>query len=1070
MAKSACQRLLRLLWAPVLFGLVALVPFGSLSGQTVGASLQGTIYDPSGAVVPKAEIEIRSVDKGSVRALTTDDRGRYREPLLLPGAYELRVTAPGFQPVVLKGIQLTVGQDAVLDVKLEITRALEQVNVTTEAPSIDLASGALSGTVNRKQMNDLPLNGRSFQQLALLQPGVNAAVAAGSDVVGGRGQKITINGARPEQNSFLLDGSDINNVYSKTPGSVGGVLLGVETVQEFQVLTNAYSAEFGRSSGGIINAITRSGANQFHGTLFEYLRNSALDAKNYFDPASSPIPPFKRNQFGGTLGGPIRRDKTFFFGAFEAVKERLGVTGLTNVPDQNARNGIITDKNGNVLRRVTLHSLTPQYVNIFFPPPNGPVQGGGVAQYFFSKSQPTDEYFAQGRIDHRFSDKDSFFGRYTFDNGNVERQLKDKPPVVFTKERSRNQYLTLEHVHTFSQSLVNTLRVSYSRSTSEADNQRTVNIPSQLWWVPPSAGGTQFGFFTIQGVVTEVAGDFRIPRNDHLNNYQWHDTLFWTKGAHGLRFGFEGQRMQFNQHTTSQVGGIVTFPNLDRFLTGTPSSVDVALPGLIDPDRGYRQSLFAFYVQDDFRWKSNFTVNLGLRYEFITTPTEVNGKISNLRSVTDSKLTIGDPWHSNPSLKDFAPRIGLAWDPFKNGKTSVRAGFGIFYDQILPKYYFFSGSLNPPFTTRTTISNLSSFPNVLQGFDPNAPIRAQLQTINFDLQPSYILQYNFSIQRALPGNWDVTIGYAGSHGLHLIRIGDANLAPETIVNGVKVYRPDLAPSVATGTRGRRNPNFTTITQRETDAQSFYNALQVGVSKRLSYGLRAQLSYTFSRSIDEASGINSQDFDNSTTYVIDWYNRKADRGLSSFGAKHVFVANWSYELPLGRTKAGLAGALLKGWQINNITTAQSGTPFEARLSFNRSNNQNTTSFSFHERPSVRPGASNNPILGGPNRYFDVNAFELQPLGTIGNLGKNTLIGPALVNVDVSLFKEFRLGEAKAIQFRAEMFNVFNHPNFAIPNSANRVVFTAVNVVSSNAGAITSTVTTSRQVQFGLKLTF
>ena len=337
--------------------LVYVILSGTAYPQTVGASLQGTLFDPSGAVVPGVAIEIRSVDKGSVHTITTDERGRYRDPLLLPGAYELRVSLPGFQTMVLKGIQLTVGQDAVLDVRLEIAKSDQQVNVTADAPSIDLASGALSGTVDRRQMNDLPLNGRSFQQLALLQPGVNAAVAAGSDVVGGRGQKISINGARPEHSSFLLDGSDINNVYNKTPGSVAGVLLGVETVQEFQVLTNAYSAEFGRSSGGVINAITRSGSNQFHGNLFEYLRNSALDAKNFFDPAPAPIPPFKRNQFGGTFGGPVRRDKTFFFGAFEAIKERLGVTGVTNVPDQNARNGIITDKNGSVVRTLKLHSF-----------------------------------------------------------------------------------------------------------------------------------------------------------------------------------------------------------------------------------------------------------------------------------------------------------------------------------------------------------------------------------------------------------------------------------------------------------------------------------------------------------------------------------------------------------------------------------------------------------------------------------------------------------------------------------------------------------------------------------------
>ena len=376
--------------------LVCWILSGTALAQTVGASLQGIVSDPSGAIVPGASIEIRSVDKGTVRTLITDESGRYREPLLLPGEYWLRVSLAGFQTVALKGIRLTVGQDAVLNVRLEIAKSNEQVSVTADSPAINLASGALSGTVDRRQMDDLPLNGRSFQQLALLQPGVNAAVAAGADVVGGRGQKITINGARPEQSSFLLDGSDINNVYNKTPGSVGGVLLGVETVQEFQVLTNAYSAEFGRSSGGVINAITRSGSNLFHGTLFEYLRNSALDAKNFFDPASAPIPPFKRNQFGGTLGGPIHRDKTFFFGAFEAVKERLGVTGLSNVPDENARKGVITDKSGNVVRTVTLHSLIPQYLDTLFPRPNGPVQGGGIAQYFFSTTQPTDEYFAQG--------------------------------------------------------------------------------------------------------------------------------------------------------------------------------------------------------------------------------------------------------------------------------------------------------------------------------------------------------------------------------------------------------------------------------------------------------------------------------------------------------------------------------------------------------------------------------------------------------------------------------------------------------------------------------------------------
>src|SRR2546422_2536049 len=546
--------------------LVYVILSGTAYPQTVGASLQGTLFDPSGAVVPGVPIEIRSVDKGSVHTITTDERGSYRDPLLLPGAYELRVSLPGFQTMVLKGIQLTVGQDAVLDVRLEIAKSDQQVNVTADAPSIDLASGALSGTVDRRQMNDLPLNGRSFQQLALLQPGVNAAVAAGSDVVGGRGQKISINGARPEHSSFLLDGSDINNVYNKTPGSVGGVLLGVETVQEFQVLTNAYSAEFGRSAGGVINAVTRSGENTIHGSAFEFLRNSALDAKNFFDPLSNPIPPFKRNQFGATVGGPIRRDKTFFFGAYEGLIERLGISGLTSVPDENARQGILPGR-----PRVTLHPAIPPLIDTFFPSPNGRNLGGGAAEYLFSRSQPTNEHFAQGRIDHQFSERNRIFGRYTFDNGNVKRTPPAKPPVVYTREKSRNQYLTLEYQHTFTPTFLNEIRFGVNRSTQLADNVRTITIPPSMSWIP----GEPFGYFTISGLVTEAAGDYRLPRLDRLNNVSLSENVLLTRSRNAMKFGFQGQRIHFNQNTTSQRGGIVTFTSLENFLTGVAQNDDL---------------------------------------------------------------------------------------------------------------------------------------------------------------------------------------------------------------------------------------------------------------------------------------------------------------------------------------------------------------------------------------------------------------------------------------------------------------------------------------------------------------
>jgi outer membrane receptor protein involved in Fe transport len=1017
---------------------VALVQARALAAQTIGGSLQGVVTDPSGASVPGARVVITSVDTGAARELTTDDGGRYHVPLLPPGEYEIRVTARGFRPLVQRGAQLAVGQTLVVDLAVQVGTVETAVTVTADSPRINLANGSVSGLVDDHQIRDLPLNGRSFQQLALLQPGVTSALAAGNDVVGGRTPKISINGARPEQNSFLLDGTDINNVYNKTPGSVAGVLLGVDAVLEFQVLTNAYSAEFGKAAGGVINAVTRSGTNQFHGSAFAFRRDSALDAKNYFDPKDKPIPPFTRNQFGATVGGPLRTDRTFFFGAYEGLVERLGVTGLTAVPDDNARRGVLPTGS------VPLHAAIPRYLEVLFPHANGRSLGGGVSELQFTLTQPTEEHFGQARLDHRFASGDSVFGRYTISNGSVDRQPTVKPPIAFTRESSRNQYATIDYRHLFSPNLLGTFKGGFNRSVSLADNVRTIDIPPDMSWIP----GEPFGYLTVQGMVTEMAGDYRLPRNDHLNNFQWDQTLFWTKGRNDIKIGVQGQYLQFDQDTTSQRGGIVTFTSLSNFLQGIAQGVDFAVAGKIDPIRNYRQQFWGFFAQDDLRWRPSLTLNLGVRYEFVTTPTEANGKISNLRSITDTALTIGAPWHSNPSLANVAPRLGVAWDPFRNGRTAVRGGFGLFYDEILPKYYFFTGSLNPPFTTRTSIAN-PPFPNVVANFDPDAPIRAQLQTVNYDLQTPFITQYNASVQQALPGNWDVTVGYVGSRGRNLLRVGDANLAPDTTVNGVKTYLPAL---------GRRNPNFVGVWQRVTDGESFYNALQVAANRRSANGLRAQISYTLARSVDDSSGINSQDFDNNVQYVLDWYDREYDRGRSAFNVTHNLTFNWTWDI--GR-----------GWQINNVTALMSGTPFTVRLGFNRSGNLNTTNFSMNERPDLKPGCD--PILGGPDRYWDVSCFALPAANTRGNLQRNSLTGPGLVNADVALVKSFAFGSARLVQLRAEAFNVFNHPNFAVPSG--RVAFTGVDaqgnpVVAPTWGRITSTVTTARQIQLGVKFGF
>ena len=504
----------------------------------------------------------------------SDQTGHYQVLALPPGEYEVNVALTGFRSVAHRGIRLTVGQTAVIDSALELGVVSEMIEVRGDAVSVNLATGAVSGLVGEREIRDLPLNGRSFQQLALMQPGVQAALAAGNDVVGGRTPKISINGARPEMNSFLLDGTDINNVYNKTPGSAAGVLLGVEAVLEFQVLTNAYSAEFGRSAGGVFNAVTRSGANRYTGSVFEFHRNSALDARNFFDPESLPKPEFTRHQFGGVLGGPLQRDRTFFFGAYEGLVERLGVTGVTAVPDDDARRGIIGG------RQVGLHPAVPRYLDVLFPRANGRSLGNGGAEYLFTESQPTDEHLYQLRIDHQTSAANNLFVRVTHDRAEVIRIPPNKPPIATIDEATRNTYVTGQYQHSFTQNTLNQLRLGLNRSVSLADNRRTIDIPPDLAWLP----GEKFGYLTIQGLVTEMAGDFRLPRNDRLNNWQISDMLIATRGRHLLRLGAQAQYLQFDQDTTSQAGGIVTFNSLELFLTGRPSNVDFAVPGKIDPD------------------------------------------------------------------------------------------------------------------------------------------------------------------------------------------------------------------------------------------------------------------------------------------------------------------------------------------------------------------------------------------------------------------------------------------------------------------------------------------------------
>lgn len=1048
MSKSIC-----LLRAPIVSIILLLYLQPGVAQVTTGA-ISGTVHDETGAILPGTTITIKNLDTGISRTLVTDDRGAYYAPNLAPGNYEVQAVLTGFRTGVRSGIKLTVGREAVVDFALKVGELTEKIVVIGEAPLVETTSSSLSGLVDDKKIRDLPLNGRSYIQLSLLEPGVVASPTAGNRPASERtGLKFSIAGARPNQNSYLLDGTDIANFSNNPPTGIAGITMGVETLREFQILTNTYSAEFGRSAGGVINAVTRSGTNEFHGTLFEFHRNSALDAKNFFDRPDKPIPPFKRNQFGGVFSGPIIRDRTFYLLSYEGLRERLGVTTVATVPTASARRGILPTG------RVPVDPKVVPYLNLY-PLPNGRDFGDGRAELLGFVSRPTDENFFVVKIDHNFSESDSMFVRYSFDDAFVKTP---QPVPLFRFDfKSRQQFLTIEEKKIFSPSFLNVFRFAFNRTLDTDLFTPLISIPAELSFIP----GQKLGSLNIGGI-TSIGGNVTDAKNA-TNLFQYIDNINYTRGRHLLKAGFDFRRFHVNSFWLIRTGGSYLFADLRSFLANRPLRFEGALPEANDAQKGWRQNLVGMYIQDDFKMKPHFSLNLGLRYEFITAPSERFGKIANVRNpLTDKEPTVGEPLFKNPSLKNFAPRFGFAWDPFKDGKMAVRGGFGIFYDQVLPKFYFLVNS-SPPFFVQGFLIN-PPFPNPLEaGLTAFDLTRVRLDAIEFDIQTPYRIQYNLNVQREILPDTVFTVGYVGSRGVNLVRNKEANSpVPIKLENGRKFFPPSVR---------RRNPALGAIRLRSSDVNSFYNALVLGLTRKFSRGLQLQVSYTFSRSIDEsASVVGVDDFSSEFGSAPDPDDRKSDRGLSPFHVKHNFVLNYTYDLPFGSGQKfgsglnGLAGKMVQGWQINGIITLSSGVPFSVENGFDRIGNLARDAVG--GRPDLKPGRSNNPTRGfkTPDQWFDPTAFQLQPERTFGNLGRNTVIGPSFANFDFSVVKNTSISEDKTVQFRVEFFNLFNHPNFSIP-SVRRIFTDASGVPLSNAGRITETVNTSRQVQFALKFLF
>ena len=1018
-------------------------PLAPRASAQTAATISGTVEDPNRSGLPGVTVTVRNTDTALTRTVATSPEGRYVIAGLPPGHYDLRAELASFKPHVRRGLQLTVGQALVVNIAMEVGGLSEEVTVTGDTPLVNTSSAELSYLVGADTIDALPLNGRNYTDLALLQPGVLAYPHRDGGSVVAHGLGMSINGQDPRSNVYLLDGTLQNDFTNGPAGSAAGTSLGTETVREFRVESNAYSAEFGRNSGGQINVLTKSGANSVDGSAYEYHRNDAFDARNYFDTGEQPD--FHRNQFGATIGGPIARDRTFFFLGYEALIERLGKTVSTVVPDDNARQGILPGGT------VTINPAVTPYLNEY-PRANGPLLGQGLAAYTFPFNQSIDEHFAQGRVDHNLGAGNQLFGRYTFDD--TDQFLPTDYPQFPRNFISRNQFFTAEYRRILSANTIGTARAGFSRTRIGQNVQANTSTPLPVFIATrDSMGDIDIGGLRRFG--PQSSGNLRLTQNV----FSAQTDFVHTRGRHVLKSGALAEHYQDNMVNPTFSLGIFTFADLNAFLTNRAASF-VGLTPEAQFDRYWRFTLFGFYAQDDIQLTPQLTLNAGLRYEFSTLPEEKYNRDSALPDLTASQPVVG-PLYQNPTYTNLSPRVGLAWDPLGTGRTAVRGGYGLYFNTNNHQNLIVTVT-NPPYTPRPVIVN-PTFPS--PPFDRAGAI--SMRPVQWDLDNPRVHVYNANVQQELRGRIAITVGYAGSRGRHLLRSGDVNLAQPTGTTA------DGRPFIAAGTP-RANTAFSTIELKSSDGDSWYNALIVDGRRRWSQGLSVQSSYTFSKSEDttQASTFFS-DATNGTTSALPEVVPGYNRGPSDFDIRHNWVLNFTYALP-GRDLTGLTGAIFSDWNLSGIWTMRSGNPLTVFVTTNRSRSQWNPSRGpgiGQDRPDYAPGyGPDNAVRGRPDQWFDPAAFALQPAGTFGTTGRGDFVGPNLRTLDMALSKSAawaRLGGR--LELRIEAFNLLNRANFGTPE-LRAFSGTEGQPVLATFGRITTTVTSSRQIQLGVRVIF